>query len=194
MNERRKLDSRVRRTELLLHRSLAALIHEKGYASIVVKEILARANVARSTFYAHFDSKEELLTGSILHMLADARDRLPQSSNSVERLLYFSLPVLQHIEMQFEQFQADARRHGHRQVHECLENVLAANVEADIRRMQPDGAEPAIPPQLLARHLATTFIGVVDWWLSRQPPPSAREAHDLYRALVEPVLGMNRCA
>ena len=98
MNELRKTDSRVRRTELVLHRSLASLIHEKCYDTIVVKEILARANVARSTFYAHFDGKEELLLSSIQHLLADARERLAQASDPVERLLYFSLPVLQHIE------------------------------------------------------------------------------------------------
>ena len=35
-----------------------ALILEKGYEAVTVQEIIDRANVGRSTFYAHFESKE----------------------------------------------------------------------------------------------------------------------------------------
>jgi len=189
MSEMRKTDSRVRRTDLLLHRSLLSLIHEKSYDAIVVKEILARAKVARSTFYTHFDGKEELLLSSIRHMLAAARNRLPQSSDPVDRLLYFSLPLLQHIQAQLEGSpSADVQRGGQRQLHQRLENVLIKHVEADIRQAQVDHALPAMPPDLLAKHLAATFLTVIDWWPRRRPMPSAREAHDWYRALVEPAL------
>jgi len=190
----RKTDSRVRRTELLLHRSLASLIHEKSYDAIVVKEILERANVARSTFYAHFDGKEELLLSSIRHMLAAARDRLPQSSDPVERLLYFSLPVLQHIEAHLEHSHMNATQPGRQQqVHQRLEHVLIEHIEADIRRAQLDRPKPAMPTELLAKHLAAAFLVVMDWWLRSRPASSAREAHDLYRALVEPTLHATRC-
>ena len=38
-------DRRVRKTHALLHDALASLVHEKPYDEIVVKEILARADV-----------------------------------------------------------------------------------------------------------------------------------------------------
>jgi len=186
MNDMRKTDSRVRRTKLRLHRSLATLIHEKSYDAIVVKEILARADVARSTFYTHFDGKEELLVSSIQHVLATARERLPELSDPVDWLLYFSLPVLKHIEAHLQQAPVDAPRSGYRQVHRRLNMVLSEQVEADIRRAPLDRARPAVPPELLAKHLVTTFLVVIEWWLHRWPAPSAREAHVLYRALVEP--------
>jgi AcrR family transcriptional regulator len=194
MSDMRKTDSRVSRTKLLLHRSLATLIHEKSYDAIVVKEILARANVARSTFYAHFDGKEELLLSSIRYVLATARDRLPESSDPVDRLLYFSLPVLEHIEVHLQQAPVGAPGLGHRQVHRRLERVLLEQVEADIRRAPLDLVLPAMPSDLLAKHLVTTFLVVIDWWLQRRPAPSACEASDAYRALVEPILRTNRCA
>jgi AcrR family transcriptional regulator len=193
MNEIRKTDSRVRRTELSLHRSLASLIHEKSYDAIVVKEILARANVARSTFYAHFDGKEELLLSSIQHLLADARERLAQASDPVERLLYFSLPVLQHIEAYLERSPAGRQPPVQWQVHQRLESALIEQLEVDIGRAQLAGAEQAVPPELLARHLAATFLVVMDWWLRRRSASSAREAHDLYRSLVESTLRTRPC-
>src|SRR5512145_1813977 len=56
-----KVDRRVRRTKDMLRGALLALIKEKGYERITVQEIIDRADVGRSTFYAHFRDKEDLL-------------------------------------------------------------------------------------------------------------------------------------
>ena len=37
-----------------------ALIVEKGYEAITVQNIIDRANLGRSTFYAHYQDKEVL--------------------------------------------------------------------------------------------------------------------------------------
>ena len=73
-------DRRIQKTRDLLHRSLAALIHEKPYDSISVKEILDRANVGRSTFYTHFSDKDELLVSSIHDLLRSIQTAKPPSS------------------------------------------------------------------------------------------------------------------
>ena len=52
---------RIRRTHRSLHSALMSLILEKNYDAITVQQILDRADVGRSTFYAHFDGKDELL-------------------------------------------------------------------------------------------------------------------------------------
>jgi AcrR family transcriptional regulator len=188
MSESRKADSRVRKTELALHRSLASLIHEKSYDEIVVQEILARANVARSTFYAHFDGKEELLIGSIRHVLGVARAAQPAPADPVERLLGFSLPLLQHIEAHMERSSAGVQDTGHEQVHQRLTQVLCEVVEADIRRAQLDRAVCDVPAGLLARHLAATFLVVLEWWLPQRQSHDAGAANQFYRALAEPAL------
>jgi AcrR family transcriptional regulator len=51
------------------------LILERGYAAIGIADIVDRADIGRSTFYAHFRSKDELLIASMQWMfdiLADA--------------------------------------------------------------------------------------------------------------------------
>jgi AcrR family transcriptional regulator len=50
---------------------LTAFIHlvlERGYAAIGIADIIKRADIGRSTFYAHFRSKDELLIASMQWM------------------------------------------------------------------------------------------------------------------------------
>ena len=63
-------DRRVQKTRKLLQEALIDLVAEKGYESVTIQEVLDRANVGRSTFYAHFPDKE--------HLLHSILDRLEQ--------------------------------------------------------------------------------------------------------------------
>lgn len=54
-------DRRVQKTKQLLSEALVELILEKGYEEVSVADILDRANVGRSTFYAHYENKGQLL-------------------------------------------------------------------------------------------------------------------------------------
>jgi AcrR family transcriptional regulator len=60
-------DRRVQRTRRLLHKALS-LILEKKYESITVQELLDRADVGRSTFYMHFQDKDELLLSGFQYL------------------------------------------------------------------------------------------------------------------------------
>ncbi|MDO3650831.1 TetR/AcrR family transcriptional regulator [Nocardia mangyaensis] len=54
-------DRRVRRTRDHLHRALIELMIERGYDRVTVSDIIDRADVGRSTFYAHYRDKDDLL-------------------------------------------------------------------------------------------------------------------------------------
>ncbi|MCP2320419.1 transcriptional regulator, TetR family [Nocardia amikacinitolerans] len=70
MNE--TTDRRVRRTRATLHRALIELLLERPYERITVRDILDRADVGRSTFYAHFRDKDDLLLVSSTEYLRAA--------------------------------------------------------------------------------------------------------------------------
>ena len=55
------VDRRIQKTKKLLSESLIALMLEKGYEAVTVQDIIDKANVGRSTFYTHYESKEQLL-------------------------------------------------------------------------------------------------------------------------------------
>ncbi len=60
-----KLDPRVKRTRLLLEQAFMDVLKEKGFQTVTVQDITARAGVNRATFYAHFQDKYALLDYSI---------------------------------------------------------------------------------------------------------------------------------
>src|SRR6476659_7313908 len=73
---RARPDRRVSRTRRALKEALTDLILEKGYEGITIQDVLDRADVGRSTFYAHFVDKDDLL----MAILADLEMPAPDTS------------------------------------------------------------------------------------------------------------------
>ena len=97
----KKLDRRVRRTQHALRTALIELTLEKGFEAVTILEITERADVGRSTFYAHFADKEDLLQDSIemlhRHLEERIRARDTRLNGEVHPALAFCLPMLEHI-------------------------------------------------------------------------------------------------
>jgi Bacterial regulatory proteins, tetR family/Transcriptional regulator C-terminal region len=55
------VDRRIQKTKKALTEALIHLILEKGYEKVTIQDIIDKANVGRSTFYIHHESKEQLL-------------------------------------------------------------------------------------------------------------------------------------
>lgn len=78
MEHLNKQDRRVLRTKQLLWDAFVKLILKKGYDAVTIQDIIDEANVGRSTFYSHYESKENLLLGAQSHLadmfLNESRD------------------------------------------------------------------------------------------------------------------------
>jgi AcrR family transcriptional regulator len=184
-------DRRVGKTRALLHGALASLIHEKGYDAIVVKEILARANVGRSTFYTHFRDKDELLESGIRDMLrVGETTSATRPAALADRVLRFSLPILEHIEQHRRACDPPVDAPAQAVVHGHLRRVVVELIADDLRRVGwcRRGSGRDVPDDLLAQHVASTFLLVLNWWAESEEPLPSREANDLFRSLVLPAI------
>ena len=54
-------DRRITKTRKAIYSAFLQLLNQKGYETITVQEIIDLADVGRSTFYSHYESKELLL-------------------------------------------------------------------------------------------------------------------------------------
>lgn len=190
---KRAKDRRIQKTQHLLREALASLIREKPYDAIVVKEILAHANVGRSTFYTHFRDKDDLLVGCIHDMLRSVDPLgLASSAKRYERIIGFSLPIFEHIHQHMNKGEAKigikSRDIIHERLQKALAELIADEVREDFQRRRKTAAP--ISPDLLIQYVASTFILVLNWWVecSRLPP---KEANDVFRALILPTLVAN---
>lgn len=192
VHEKRTRDRRIQKTEALLRDALAALTREKPYGDIVVKEILDRANVGRSTFYTHFRDKDDLLLSGIRDMLRPAQPagggRVPEKP--CDRIVWFSLPIFTHIETHRRIGGAATGSQGRRVMHQHLQNAITELIEDEVkralRRSRPTAGHPS--PDLLVRWIASTFVLVLNWWVESDSPLPARAADSVFRGLIEPSL------
>jgi AcrR family transcriptional regulator len=188
---KREKDRRIERTENLLREALVALIHERSYEAITVREILERANVGRSTFYAHFRDKDELLTSGIQQMLRLARSVAPSTSpKQSERIIWFSLPILtyHHRHRSVGDVRMGAR--GRAVVHEHLRRLLAELIGDYLKKelQEQRRGTSRIPPDLVVQYVATTFVLVLNWWVESRSSLRANDVNNLFRAMVLPTL------
>jgi len=186
----RKPDRRITRTQKSLRDALHSLIHERDYDSIVVKEILDRANVGRSAFYMHFRDKDELLLHTFHDILGTVRSSHPASDdNQNQRLLWFSLPIFEHLYRLRDVGELKLGSRGRTVLHGHLQNALAVLITEDIEKhFRQSRKAGQIPLDLLVRFIDSTFILVLNWWVENKCPLPPKAVDGLFHSLVMPTL------
>lgn len=180
MSEKRaklSADRRARRTRKALLEAFLALIAERGYRRIRVADIVARADVARSTFYDHFKDKDDLLRASmsgIYATLADIADRNAKLENLVGLFAHF----WENRRLARELFAGPSAPLGPRHGTRHLAAVIAERLAAQARAAK---ARPAIPLMLAAMQLAEGAMAVLREWVTGKascgPAALARSVH-----------------
>lgn len=62
------MDRRQRKTRQAIYAAFEGLMAEQHYSEVTVAQVIKRADIGRSTFYAHFETKDELLNQMCVEM------------------------------------------------------------------------------------------------------------------------------
>lgn len=184
-----KTDRRIQRTEQLLREALIALILEKGYAAITVQDILDRANMGRSTFYAHYRDKEDLLLSGF-QMLFDAFQReylnvTAPVNNPAQAAKDFSLFFFRHAGSHRGLYRAMIGEQGGKIIMDHTLKYLSRFIR-DQMTGQLSGRQKSLPVDLLAHYLASSYLSMITWWLDHDLIYTAEQMDALFQQLVFP--------
>ncbi len=177
-------DRRVKRTRKLLRDALLDLMLEKGYEAVTVQTIVDRANVGRSTFYAHFLDKRDLLESGHEQL----RSALSREQPAAPGLLAFSLPMFRHAQANHRLYRSLVVKGGGAAVTEMAQRTIADLVQGELAALLPPGATPPVPLELVVLHVVSSFLALLQWWLDHNMPHQPEEMDRLFRALVMPSL------
>ncbi|MGL5434780.1 MAG: TetR/AcrR family transcriptional regulator [Lachnospiraceae bacterium] len=187
------MDRRQQKTRDAIFISFGKLLAEKNYSKITVQEIIEAANVGRSTFYAHFETKDELLR----EMCSDIFQHVFSDHPGTESTHDFSLSkgspetVITHILYHLrdnkknitgilgcesgELFLQFFRQYLSETVVDCLMEKVA---------FKSGGP----PDDFLMNHVTGSFVNMVQWWIKNQLKQSPEELTSYFMAVIRPLL------
>ena len=189
-----KSDRRVQRTRELLQNAFIDLVSERGYDAITVQDITDRANVGRTTFYLHFNGKDELFM-SVHDSIVSGFNFEPMSR---EELLSPHAPagfvaLYKHGEAAYQALYPILQGKDGALLLRRLRQRVARTIEDSLRQAFAE-EDSAIPFHLLANYLAGAELTLVQWWIEKRQPYPAEELaqtfHRLQRAAICDALGL----
>jgi AcrR family transcriptional regulator len=185
---KRKVDRRVQRTRQLLHDALIALILEKGYDKITVQDIIDRANVGRSTFYAHYLDKQDLLESGLARLREELGRNLAgdDATESAEWMLLPSLALFRHTGQHHDLFRAMIGGTGIDLVIKTIDEALTGHAQALLDQLVARRGQPSVPPRVIVTYVVGALLALLTWWLDNDMPYPPEQMDQMFRQLTTP--------
>jgi AcrR family transcriptional regulator len=186
---RHMVDRRVARTRAMLQDALISLILTKGYDAITVEDICDAANVGRSTFYAHYRSKEDLkrsgLDEHLRKLLVEHQRRAFAAPGSVsDRSLSFSLPMFEHAHAYKDLYRALAGGRGGSVALDRIRQILSDLVRDELAATTGAICVDEIPRELIVQYVVGAYMAVLIWWLDGGAKLSPQQIDGMFRQLA----------
>lgn len=189
------------------------LMAERRYDEITVRDLCERADVGRSTFYGHYDSKEDLLFSGFDEWLFELVEPGPEGaaapSGAAEPLdtgeptaaggqttgiFRFSLPLLQHIRTQRRFFQATIVGGKESRIRRKTTDLIAELARRELARGAGAseggdgdplaGAEERARLEASAYAVAGAFLAIAAWWMENPRKLSAETVDRVLNSTV----------
>ncbi len=169
------VDLRVRRTHKLLWEALLALMVERDFEAIRVKDICDRAMVHRTTFYTHYTDKFDLLAHGIQQVHQSLLAEMDNRPKDAEAFTHFFTFIADNAS--FYRMMLGVRGVGN--YRGTLQEYFASTFLAE-KAIQTG----SVPHALQAHFYAGAIVSAISWWLFNDMPCSAQQMGDYLRSLL----------
>ena len=187
------MDRWQQKTRAAVFSAFSSLLAKISYSKITVQEIIDAANIGRTTFYAHFETKDDLLKALCEelfgHIISSAMDcththGLYSNNNVPESVFCHLLQHLQENENNIpELLSCENSDLFLRYFKDNLKELLQNQFVNQNRRNNKD-----IPQDFLVNHITGSFVEMVLWWIKNQMKEPPEKLDKYFRAVIEPIL------
>ena len=183
------MDRRQQKTRAAIFAAFSMLLSKKSYSKITVQEIIDAADVGRTTFYAHFGTKDDLLKALCEelfgHILSSALDHTHGSYADAPVSVFCHL--LQHLQEDehhiLELLSCESSEVFLRYFKDSLNELIQNQFVNQNRKNNTD-----IPQDFLVNHISGSFVEMVLWWIKGRMKQTPEELDRYFRAVIEPIL------
>lgn len=179
-----KEDPRVRKTRRLLRDALVSLILDKDYASVTIKEITERADVAYITFFRHFESIDHLLMEVLEEGLAELQGYIETLAKHSEAsaLETEGRLIFEYIERKADLFRILFKSQSVERVRKKVVQNIAAIFQKSCIPLARSGNQVTIA--ITSNHIATSLLALIEWWLDNNLKPAPDYMGRVYKSLI----------
>ena len=153
-------DRRITKSRKAIYTAFLQLLNQKDYESITVQEIIDLANVGRSTFYSHYESKELLLDELCRYLFHHLFERV--GNLTIEEYLTHIFSHFKKNQDHVTSLLFSKNDYFLRQLQKELEHHVYPMVAKDLQV-----SYPSIPASYLKHFVVTNFIETLTWWLKK---------------------------
>lgn len=185
------MDRRQKKTREAIFVAFTELLAEKNYNQISVQEIIDAADIGRTTFYAHFETKDfllkELCEELFEHIIGTAmglphgayHDYCGSQGDSV------FLHLLRHLQENDRNILSLLSGENNeiflRYFKSNLKKLIVSQYEGRLENKE-------LPEDFLINHISSSFVETVSWWISRKMKEPPEEITGYFLATIEPIL------
>lgn len=162
------MDRRQRRTRDAIYRSFASLLSHKSYEKITVGDIIDKADIGRTTFYAHFETKDDLLNQMCADIFSHVfREHLPNEETHDFSRSIDMFSRITHIFYHLRDSSPVVKSLITGESAEVFMHYLKKYLR-EIFENYPDINTFGIPKDYILDHMTSDFAETVRWWMSNE--------------------------
>jgi AcrR family transcriptional regulator len=171
------VDRRVRRTRDAIHRAFIGLMQERGYDGVTVTDIIERADIGRSTFYAHYTDKRDVLHAT----LDELAEFLRRHRDGSGELFGFSRALFEHVHEQRPLLRALLGRRGGSVVQARIAQLIGELVHEQLHGRATD-----VSRELVVDCVVGAFTSLLARWVDEQEPHTPAQMDEAFHRLISP--------
>jgi len=160
-----KTDMRVIKTKNSLYNALLELMKEKAFEEIKVSDICSKASINRSTFYAHYDDKYELLSAWVNDSKEALINKLASNKTINSTKVYYLEMIklfLNHIESQKETYLAIANKNKNSILTDIIYGVIDNEL---LTRLEESNRYKGVPSNIISKFYLGAIVNVSIYWM-----------------------------